>query len=930
VTGDGKGRLAWWREDLDKVQEVAAHPRLVYRVRYRPDGRQCASIGDDGVVRLWAPDGKSAGVLDLPERRDRDLYALAYSPDGRQLAAAGQDGRIYVWNVPERRLLHTLPGHQPPEGGTQTVVTLAYGPAHRLFSGGADGTIRAWDTALGRSVGRLGRHEPNAWGNAQTYSLAVRPDGRQVASCGADATIRIWDVESGRLLARLEGGPVRFGSSEAFPFVLATSAFCAHQHVLVTANGPADAFLRSWDTRTLRERRTYTGLPELHDDIATRRVSALAIHPDASTFVSAEPNGDLLWWDAVSGKQLARSRTAHQPWQPDRLANLARSWKLNLARVAAGGYSWRAVTALAWSHDGNRVASAGIDGTLQLWDARGQPVGKAWQEENAGTRFPALAGSRSAPDYSAAQLAVARFFGSLLGMSVESPQSILLFDRGGHLITGGQDTTIRLWKLGAGTPKIVDRLQGHARRVNAATLSADGQLLASGSEDGFVLIWDLKRRRILRMTALEPLRRPDPLPIRPGFSEHELVFTAAALVEQYAVVRSLAFSPDARWLAVVLQDGSVSLVDVTTGAVAYRGIGHETDAYGKSIVTAYFTREGELLTVGADQTVRHWDLPAWSSGRRILRPLPGALFVSRAWDPDGCVLLAAGAVLHWGRHQNFLQEARGIRELAPSGKTIADPAVALGCGRADGKVVVATQQGRVLVLDVPTGKTVSEFKGRDGKLARPSQAVAVQPGGALAAVGWQDGTVDLWRIEDGRWVRALEGGWQRRGRPRLPAGRPPVGGGAHGGRTAPLERRVGQAAVPGRARPQQRQGPVLLFRWQAPRPGRHRSAHRRVGPSNRSAPAVARGPPAVRLRPGRGRRHPGRGLPSGWQVAGHRRRRQHHSPVGRPDLPAAGRAVDGDDPYPAAARQLVDRQPHLHRRRPPTRRRPGGRRSARL
>src|SRR5262249_55722475 len=88
--------------------------------------------------------------------------------------------------------------------------------------------------------------------------------------------------------------------------------------------------------------------------------------------------------------------------------------------------------------------------------------------------------------------------------------------------------------------------------------------------------------------------------------------------------------------------------------------------------------------------------------------------------------------------------------------------LALGGGRADGKVVVGTERGEALVLDLESGEVVGEFGGPAGErkppAARPITAVAVQPSGPLAASA-RGGSVDLWRIAapDGRcpWVKTL-------------------------------------------------------------------------------------------------------------------------------------------------------------------------------
>src|SRR5205823_3336329 len=115
---------------------------------------------------------------------------------------------------------------------------------------------------------------------------------------------------------------------------------------------------------------------------------------------------------------------------------------------------------------------------------------------------------------------------------------------------------VRLWKFGTAAPR-AEKLPGHGRRVSAAAVYAKTNLLASGSEDGFVRIWDLEKRQLLGMTALRPLRGPGPARF-PAWGESARPFFEHAVKGQYAAVQGLAFSPDGRWLAVVLGDGSVS------------------------------------------------------------------------------------------------------------------------------------------------------------------------------------------------------------------------------------------------------------------------------------------------------------------------------------------------------------------------------------
>ena len=163
------------------VSDILGAPCVAWA--FSPDGKLFAAAvetaGVQDMISVWdAYNGDEILILDALEE---NVVALAFSPDSAHLASCSVGKSIKIWSTATGEVSVTMKGH---EG---MVAPLAFSPdGSHLASGAQDHSIRIWNTATGEASVTLRGHESPVW------ALTFSPDGSCVASGASDNTIRIW------------------------------------------------------------------------------------------------------------------------------------------------------------------------------------------------------------------------------------------------------------------------------------------------------------------------------------------------------------------------------------------------------------------------------------------------------------------------------------------------------------------------------------------------------------------------------------------------------------------------------------------------------------------------------------------------------------------------------------------------------------------
>lgn len=434
--------------------------------------------------------------------------------------------------------------------------------------------------------------------------------------------------------------------------------------------------------------------------------------------------------DKIGGIRRVRELLQHwvpAPGEKDRrgpewyyLNGLGRDYELTLS-----GHQG-AVVSVSFSPEGDRLASAGADGTARIWST-----------DTGNQYFICEATSLGVSDVT------------------WSPDGTLLASTGG-------DNSVKLWDTATGRLKA--ELKGHSKRTNCAAWRPDGKLLATGGGDG-IRVWEL-------------FSNSSPLTFLPSRMSRGQ--------ENIDIVQDIRWHADGNRLISISQDGTILVWDVALGGLDSESSwiqDVETLKIWFGNHFALWSPSGDQLLAGGSSLVTmHVPAPHQGGSPEVNRFEPPAGEMRCVhWTGDGNNLITGGEDLEltvWDvETMSRLGSMRGHTgtvldlDLSPSGNRIASASVDGSIKlwqfpsltneslwtqgslelSPDGQFVAAAGGNRhqIFIADVDSGNVINSWSTRDGWIG----FLTWSPTGRQLATGFGNGKldslVDIWDFESG-------------------------------------------------------------------------------------------------------------------------------------------------------------------------------------
>ncbi len=508
----------------------------IYDLEFSPNGQYVAAtadnLGTEGTqTYIWCPETgelifKFAGVNRIFSQ-DNHLLAAA-TPDESTSDTGWVAQCVSVWDIVSgERIAHFI-GHK------DWVDYITFSPCKKFItSSSRDKSLRVWDIAKGKQ-----KEVYTDFGSTRIVPF-YSEEGELFAIVNGEDTVDVWNVERREKLCIPAIHPRSIDAMwfREFPQLALTdftlskeSEVGYHTHLTTTLrrfNHVPQPVLFLPDGKTLASTSDHRGIALW--DVESKQVQDTILENTRITSFSVLPCGNIIGAYIRSNDDYGCVWDAGKPDEPiaEFTEQAQLTWKIAFSptsdQLAVGSregtiYQWDFknkeklkpftghtdfIWSVKYSPDGKRLVSGSSDRTARLWDVETSKEITTLSLKERGIlmkiAFSPCGKVIAGGMYGELRLWCAESLTTLFAIpqfQTEKPYALTFSPCGRYLTSGTwwqkgmEKMAIRLWDVASG--ENITTLWGHPTDIQSLAFSPDGTLLASGSFDGTIVLWDMR------------------------------------------------------------------------------------------------------------------------------------------------------------------------------------------------------------------------------------------------------------------------------------------------------------------------------------------------------------------------------------------------------------------------------------------------------